>query len=200
MGQYWTTLNLDKKEYLDQYKLGCGAKLAEQIGFGGNVGDALFILTVAKQSLGHGGGDFDVLDNWHGSERTFPEHNMSPGPMPEDYSAIAKRTIGRWEGDRILVLGDYNEDPKYTGIYSLCQEYDSKYVEKGVKKSDYYKDITDDVCRVIEHETNGRFMGTGWCNFYYGGQEVTQRDLDRYATTAEDKAWATLNLKIVKED
>ena len=30
--------------------------------------------------------------------------------MPDEYPAIAARTIGRWAGDRIALIGDYAQD------------------------------------------------------------------------------------------
>ena len=169
MGQYWTVVNLDKKEYLNQYKLGCGAKLWEQLaGFG--VGKALIILT-ANMPETRGGGDLDLEENWHGPERTFPEHNIIPAPMPERYEAIAKRTIGRWAGDRIAIIGDYANKGDLEGfdtplIYNLCTdaEYrnDDYYKERGITEDMFYKDITDDVVVVIEHELDGKFEGEDW--------------------------------------
>jgi len=37
-------------------------------------------------------------------------------------------------------------------IYEKCREGE-------------FKDISDDVCRVIEHELHGRFVGEGWREF-----------------------------------
>jgi hypothetical protein len=122
-----------------------------------------------------GGGDFDLDDNWHGSERTFPEYNAAPGPMPETYQRIAHRTIGRWAGDRVALVGDYAldsdlpEEFEASNIYNLCvtpEEYDRyEMADDGVIKEDLYTDVSDDVCAVIEHELQGRFVGDGWRTF-----------------------------------
>jgi hypothetical protein len=174
MGQYWNLVNLDKKEYVDHYKVGCGAKLWEQLANHPSTGTALIILCAAMPEA-RGGGDFDLEDNWHGPERTFPEHNGSPGPMPEDYEVIARRTIGRWTGDRIAFVGDYAEDSdlpeefeasKISGLCATPEEYERyEMADDGIKKEDLYTDISDDVCRVIEHELNGKFVGSGWKDF-----------------------------------
>ena len=80
MGQYHYTVNLDKKEFLNPHKLGCGLKLVEQVGGPpGGVNDALHLLLAV--SNGRGGGDFHTKSSF----------------------------IGRWGGDRIAVVGDYAE-------------------------------------------------------------------------------------------
>jgi len=162
MGQYWKIVSLSKKEFIDPYKLGCGAKLWEQLANHPGTPAALFILCAAMPEP-RGGGDFDMNDNWHGPERTS-EYNISPGPMPDSYPEIARRTIGRWAGDRIAVVGDYAEDSDLepeddaNQIYSKCGERD----DSAIQVEEYYTDITDDVAKVIEHELNGKYTGTGW--------------------------------------
>lgn len=156
MGQYWKVINLDKRECIHAHKLGVGLKLGEQIGSGHGSPDALFILTAAMRER-RGGGDFDWDSNYYGPERdnTKPGHNIHGGPVSDDYNAIAKRTIGRWAGDRIAVVGDYSEDedlPSYPNFGSLYG--DEELV-----------DVTEDVARVIEHEVGGTFSGDGWKNF-----------------------------------
>lgn len=87
--------------------------------------------------------------------------------MPEDYQAIAKRTIGRWAGDRIALVGDYAEDgdlpnakDKASEIYGYCSE-------------GQWKDISEDVCAVIEHELHGKYEGEGWRDFNYQDERST---------------------------
>lgn len=171
MGQYWIPVNLDKREFVQPHKLGDGLKLWELLA-NGWCGKALVILTAAMPEP-RGGGDFDLTENWHGPERTFPEHNMSPGPMPDSYAEVAKRTIGRWAGDRIAFVGDYAEDgdltpkdgdPPASLIYALCPYSADSDTPDGFEP---FTDVSDDVCRVIEHELNGRFEGDGWRSFKY---------------------------------
>lgn len=154
MGQYWYPVNVDKHEFINPHKLGTGLKLREQLAAHPGTGAALLILTAAMPEV-RGGGDFDLTANWHGPERTFPAHNASPGPMPESYPEIARRIIGRWAGDRIALIGDYAEDSdlpvgfQASLIYTKCSEGD-------------WKDVTEDVCAVIEYELRGNYSGEGW--------------------------------------
>lgn len=180
MGQYWIPVNLTKREYVMPHKLGTGLKLWEQLANQPGTGAALIVLTAAMPEA-RGGGDFDLESNWHGPERTFPEHNISPGPMPEDYPIIAKRTIGRWAGDRIALVGDYAEREDLPEgdnadlIYSLCEDKsefaesvkwyrENNQAEKSerLSKLEPFTDISDDVARVIEHELGGHYEGDGW--------------------------------------
>jgi hypothetical protein len=170
MGQYWVVVNLDKREYVLPHTLGVGLKLWEQLAGHPGTGTALLILCAAMPDA-RGGGDFDIDENWHGPERTFPEHNTSPGPMPEEYPAIAARTIGRWAGNRIALIGDYAEptdlktnpgEPTASQIYGLCGEDE--------EAEGSWIDVSMDVARVIEHELNGQYIGDGWRHWVKGGQ------------------------------
>lgn len=159
MGQYWMVVNLDKKEYVSPHRLGSGLKLWEQLANHPSTGEALIVLCAAMPEY-RGGGDFDLTQNWHGPERRFPEHNATPGPMPEDYPTVAGRTIGRWAGDRIALVGDYAQDTDLPAEFEAGQIYD-RLDDPGSG----WVDVSDDVCRVIEHELNGTFTGGGWRNW-----------------------------------
>lgn len=194
MGQYWLPINLDKREYINPHRLGVGLKLWEQLANHPGTGAALIILLAAEREP-RGGGDLDIDENWHGPERTFPENNTSPGPMPEDYPEVARRTIGRWAGDRVVLIGDYAERDDLPEefdadlIYYLCQppeekaqsvealraraeelrergypELAQKVREKAdrLEQAEPFKDVSQDVARIIEHELHGRFVGSGW--------------------------------------
>jgi len=155
MGQYWILVNLDKEEFVDPHKLGCGLKLGEQLGGYPGTGAAMIVLC-ANMVETRGGGDLDLDENWHGPERT----DMSgSGPMPEDYPNIARRTIGRWAGDRIALIGDYAEDSDLPNspippkeVYARCEE----------DSNNPFTDVSEDVAAVIEHELNGKFEGDRW--------------------------------------
>lgn len=188
MGQYWKVVNLDKREWVDPHQLGVGMKLGEQVGSGHGTPDAIFILVTALREH-RGGGDFDWDTNYYGPERDnkIAEHRHNGGPVIEAYNEIAKRTIGRWAGDRIAVVGDYADDSDlewsittdkgtfgFASIYGMCQDHDdteniaSAMEEYGV----VFKDVTPDVARVIEHEVGGRFIGDGWRKFVRHGSDV----------------------------
>jgi len=115
MGQYWVAVNLDKKEKIDARKLGCGLKLWEQVA-NQNPGAALIILCAALREE-RGGGDLS-LD-----------------------SSVAKRTIGRWAGDRIALVGDYAKDTDLAPEHEASKIYEAEWT-----------DISEDVLRVIEDE------------------------------------------------
>ena len=162
MGQYWKAVNLDKKEFIDCYRLGSGAKLGEMLGT--HYASALVVLLAAMPER-RGGGDFDLDSNYYGPERT--DAHTSSAPVVKEYNVVAHRTIGRWAGDRVALVGNYAEDSdlpkrfKASKIYGKCPR-----IEDGSApaKGDYL-DITDDVVKVIEHEAGGKFEGSGWKNF-----------------------------------
>lgn len=155
MGQYWAVVNLTKRETIDHYRLGHGAKLWEHVANHPGTGAALLVLC-ANQVEQRGGGDLDLDENWHGPERTFPAHNASPGPMPGDYAEVARRTIGRWAGDKIALIGGYAKAgdlgkrlPKGLGL-TEPDIYDAARSPSGGPKG--FTDITDDVVAVLAHE------------------------------------------------
>ena len=85
MGQYFKVLNLDKKEYLHPHCCGDGLKLME---FGASPdGTMLGLALLLRQSTGSGGGDF------HGTD--------------------GEGLLGRWAGDRVAIVGDYDESGLY---------------------------------------------------------------------------------------
>jgi len=160
MGQYWHAVNLDKREFVSAHQLGHGVKLWEHLANHPGTGAALIILCAAMPEP-RGGGDFDLTENWHGPERTFPEHATTPGPMPPSYAEIAKRTIGRWAGDRIALVGDYAEDSDLAPEHHASKIWDW-CSDEPEDPNGSYTNITDDVGKVIEHELGGRFVETGW--------------------------------------
>jgi hypothetical protein len=187
MGQYWKVVNLDKKEYVNPHILGTGLKLWEQLANHPGTGAALVILCAAMPEA-RGGGDFDLDQNWHGPEREAAMKakeidGCTPGPMPEEYMGIAKRTIGRWAGDRVVLIGDYTEDEDLVDssvpaskIYGLCHEFlPSEHIEDideiSSNPANYFRDISLDVYAVIEHELQGKYVGDGWRHFESNHEE-----------------------------
>ena len=193
MGQYWIPMNLDKGEFVDSHRLGAGLKLIEQLwNTPGTQAALLVLLSPVGQS-----GDLFYEDE-------------AKTKKAREYAEIAKRTIGRWAGDRISYLGDYTKDedlpnspiPAST-LYKKCRETNHiehmKKIPKGykgyavtdgrpdsptygmyeiwVKDADpEFKDISDDVCAVLEHVLKGKFEGDGWRE-WWSAEALAERKL-----------------------
>jgi hypothetical protein len=95
MGQYFKAVNIDKREYICPWCIGCGAKLWE---WAANPHGSIFTLLLRKSDEG-GGGDF------YGYHQGCGEG----GPIECPLSAIA----GRWASDRICLVGDYDSSKLY---------------------------------------------------------------------------------------
>jgi hypothetical protein len=140
MGQYWKVVNLDKREFIHPHKLGCGLKLWEQVNNHPGTGPALLILCAAMP-VRRGGGD-----------------------LSKD-SEVAKRTIGRWAGNRICLVGDYCKEDDIPG-FDLTKIRFSEDADEPLEEGEIlFTDISDDVCAVVEEALNGKFVGAGWRNF-----------------------------------
>lgn len=83
MGQYHVPYNIDKREIINPHGLGLGIKQAEFLGGEWSVGDFLGLLLAGTHEK-RGGGDF-ATSHVSGNEQV----------------------IGRWAGDRVVVIGDY---------------------------------------------------------------------------------------------
>jgi len=163
MGQYHKIVNLDRKEYLNPHKLGCGLKQWEQLANHPGTGAALLVL-LASASTGAGGGDF-----------------------------AGGNVVGRWRGDRIAMIGDYDDDVTYdtgqiaavrsermTGaaIYSAC--------DPEPENGESWTDVSDDVARVIEAELAGRYTVEPWTIEYEDGRKEHRTDGWRHFIDNED--------------
>ena len=132
MGQYFLIVNLDKEEFLDPQKLGSGLKLWEICA--NNISRLLPHLL--RKSSGFGGGD--VSDRY--SRKLLKRKSKNPNDttietiqkeVNKDFS-----NNGRWAGDRIVVVGDYDEsklfkkaDDSFTDISSEVKEEFNKFIE-----------------------------------------------------------------------
>jgi hypothetical protein len=168
MGQYWKAVNLTKREWIDAHQMGSGVKLWEQLA-NDHTGRALVILCAAMPEA-RGGGDLDVDQNYHGSDRDMAnrKHAIDGAPVVEEYNDIAKRTIGRWAGDQIALVGDYAADGDLSAEHRASTIY-GRCVRKGEEAETFaemqgenidlplFTDVTPDVMRVIEHELGGKF-------------------------------------------
>lgn len=99
MGQYYKLVNLDKKEYMKPHDFGHGAKLCEFTSAGSGMMAGLAILL--SSGNGRGGGDLRGTENMD--------------------------CVGRWAGDRIVCVGDYDDDDKWVpgNLYSEASEDDN---------------------------------------------------------------------------
>jgi hypothetical protein len=146
MGEYWLPVNLDKEEFIEPHVLGAGLKLWEQVTAHPGTAAALIILVAGQK--GCASGNLDLKANWHGQDRldamaSGDLDGITPAPMPEEYKP--EQIIGRWAGDRIMIVGDYTN----VDLYNKCRNGE-------------FLDISEEVCRVIEHELCGKFTGDGW--------------------------------------
>ncbi len=123
MGQYFKAVNLDKREVVCPWCLQGGAKLWE---WAASPYGAVFTLLLRKSS-GTGGGDYNspgplAVDMSEPNQdlvyligKAAAREGM-PAPIP------ASSVVGRWAGDRVWLLGDYDESkiwdelPSYTNI------------------------------------------------------------------------------------
>lgn len=152
MGQYWIPVNLDKKEFIDPHRLGTGLKLWEQMANHPGTAAALILLCAAMPEA-RGGGDLDKN------------------------TKAANRVVGRWAGDRIALVGDYAEegdlktlkgDASPKEIYRRCE---LRRGDEGYDPKTAWKDISNDVCAVLEKELQGKFSGDGWRQWTYKEDE-----------------------------
>lgn len=109
MGQYFKLINEDKKEVINAWDLGGGAKFYEWL-FNREIRVLAWLL---RRSNEGGGGDIN---------------------NPEKY-----QTLGRWAGDRISLIGDYDKsglyDEEKTGYADISKllkkEYNQALKEDG---------------------------------------------------------------------
>jgi len=114
MGQYYKIVNLTKKQYLTPHTFGDGAKLMEFGCSGSGVMTALALLLADGNN--RGGGDMRSDDV----------------------------IIGSWEGDRIVITGDYADAGKFT-----------RHKEKNLYEvvSEAYKDVSEKVLLVMAEDS-----------------------------------------------
>ena len=107
MGQYFKAVNLDKEQVVNPYDLDSGAKLIEIMATG-NVGNVLVYLL--REGVKDGGGDLSMVQEPadYEDESGDIDWNEWEGDI-EDLTGYA----GRWAGDDVRVIGDYNEDDLY---------------------------------------------------------------------------------------
>ncbi|MFH8107841.1 MAG: hypothetical protein QXJ25_02345 [Candidatus Aenigmatarchaeota archaeon] len=104
MGQYFILVNLNKKEYIDPFYIGSGAKFLEVCW--NNVGKLLVYLLRKSDEVG--GGDVEE-------------------PEKLQY-------CGRWAGDRIVLIGDYDKSKLY-------QKVKKNYKDIGIEAAKEYNRV-----------------------------------------------------------
>ena len=111
MGQYFKLINEDKKEVVVSYGIRGTAKFYEWL----YNNQARVLVWLLRRSNEGGGGD---VNDW-----------------------TRYQTLGRWAGDRVSLVGDYDESKlydkaeKYTDISKLlCNEYNHAVKEGGFGK------------------------------------------------------------------
>lgn len=120
MGQYFVIANLEKREYLDPWKMESGAKAWEQAM---NL-PSKALLVLLGTGMGRGGGDFRI------------------GSMPD-----GSPVNGRWSGDSIVMVGDYAEDSDnpeilcYGGLYSQIFSEETSWTDLS---EDFPKNVLED--------------------------------------------------------
>jgi len=127
MGQYHRICNLDKREYLDPHHLGSGLKVMEIMGTYPGPEQALTILLAGSCKNGpRGGGDIDGL------------------------TKTQMRFVGRWAGDRIVIIGDYETSGDY---------YKTTIDPRGTiwDDLDNWSDISAEMAEILETLFNGKF-------------------------------------------
>lgn len=126
MGQYHIVANLDKKEFFTPHQLGLGAKQWEHFSGDASIPQAIYLLITASPM--RGGGDIIIRE-------TDPS------------------IVGRWVGDRVVVLGDYTEDsdmPSYPNFGSVYGE------------TNHWTDISEQVATAFSEIFPVTYSGTGW--------------------------------------
>lgn len=83
MGQYHKLVNLDKKEFVEPYELGLGAKQYEHTGCKASLAEAMYLLTMTSPASG--GGDWTptpVSGRWVGDRVVILGDYTQPDAIP----------------------------------------------------------------------------------------------------------------------
>jgi hypothetical protein len=153
MGQYYTAVNLDKKQILRPHACNDGAKLLE---FGlSSMGMMSCLAILLADGNGRGGGD--LFGNQcrkckgQGSFGSFKESTYEVCPVCRGARREpASEIVGSWAGDRIVITGDYADVGKFvsdtgdkeTNLYHNVYAEDSEYV-----------DISLEAMRALAHDS-----------------------------------------------
>lgn len=155
MGQYFKAANLDKKEVVCPWCIGGGAKLWE---WAANTQGAIFTLLLRKSSQ-TGGGDYRdpipqserilAIDSADDPARTLQDAiglAVAAEGMPANIPADS--IVGRWAGDRVVLIGDYDESelwkelPTYRNISKELVESWNRFIEMDDLQLEYRSDCS----------------------------------------------------------
>ena len=112
MGQHFKAVNLDRREYVCPWCMGCGAKFREWVA---NPQGAIlaFLLRMSDET---GGGDIDRLYFRKHLFTSSVIRKTIPIALDREDSYMpfrAESTCGSWVGDRIALVGDYDSTELY---------------------------------------------------------------------------------------
>ena len=154
MGQYFKAVNMDKKEVVCPWCIGGGAKLWE---WAANSYGAIFTLLLRKSSES-GGGDFyyrlprgrevDVsgMTPQQAAQKMTEATALAVAAEGQPIQPAADTIVGRWAGDRVVLVGDYdesklwNELPEYRNISRQVVETWNDFIEIDDKKLSFRAD------------------------------------------------------------
>jgi hypothetical protein len=114
MGQYFKAVNLDKQEYVCPWCLGGVAKLIE---WASNPSGAVFTMLLRSSSRSGGGDYYGPAgrsieigpDSAANIETVMDEIFKGVAMEGRPVTPAADTTVGRWAGDRVALVGDYDD-------------------------------------------------------------------------------------------
>jgi len=160
MGQYYMTVNIDKKQYLNPHRFGSGLKLLEFSCDSCGLMTGLAILL--SNGNGRGGGDL---------------HSDDP-------------IVGSWAGDRIVVAGDYGDEGAFMTLKDRREWRESFTTEEweGIRRGRSDDDIIPNLYWYAERcmeDISGKVM-LAMCADEWLRQDVLKSLLDGFAHDAEE--------------
>lgn len=161
MGQYHIPVNIDKREFINPHLLNNGLKMLEW-GCGGGTTTALTVLLACSHQ--RGGGDL-ITDN-----------------------PAANKIMGRWAGDRIVVLGDYTEvgDPGTEPIFEM--QYEPSHLQFACRPPQHPFDFVHENFKDISMACREVIRMDHWL------AEEISADLPDYLASAADDSLALTDL------
>lgn len=118
MGQYFKAVNATKREFVCPWCLGGGAKLWE---WAASAKGSIFVVLL-RRSTESGGGDYNAggtveLDMSKHTTASLHETIMA-GVRKEGAPFTPDEIVGRWAGDKVYLVGDYDDSK----LYELASE------------------------------------------------------------------------------